>query len=81
MTQTYVRDILRVGNDMNEVAEDTLAYVICNRCNVKDIDDISENIIKEYAKLTYDQRIEFLKNGSLSLLHRQKNSLVISQNC
>ena len=61
LTQTYVRDILRVGNDMNEVAEDTLAYVICNRCNVKDIDDISENIIKEYAKLTYDQRIEFFE--------------------
>lgn len=61
LTRTYVRDILKVGNDMTEVAENTLAYIICNRCNVKDINDISENIINDYAKLTYDQRIDFFE--------------------
>ena len=60
LTRTYVCDILKIGNDMDAVAENVLSYIICNRCNVKGLDDFSEIIKREFAKLSYEQRIDFL---------------------
>lgn len=72
LTRTYVCDILKIGNDMDAVAENVLSYIICNRCNVKGLDDFSEIIKREFAKLSYDQRIDFLDTWQPVILSQAK---------
>lgn len=62
LTRTYVRDILKLDNSICELAENTFTYIILNRCNVKDLEIFRNNIIREFAKLSYDERTEFLES-------------------
>ena len=72
LTGTYVRDILNLDKDLNELADDLLAYIVCNRCSVKDIDDLSNNIIREFAQLPHDKRVDFIESTQPFLVKQAK---------
>lgn len=75
LTRTYVRDILKIDNELGELSENILAYVILNRCNVTDITDLSENIMECFAQLSVDQRFDFLNDNQPELITQAKKLL------
>lgn len=80
LTRTYVCSIIRADNEMkkwSELSENLFAYVILNRCNAKDVDDILDNIRREYSKLSYEQRFDFVNGVQPALVTQAKKLLNI----
>lgn len=62
LTRTYVCGILKVENEKSNLIEGTLTYMLLKRCGIKEIDNISNDIINEFAKIPYHKREEYIDN-------------------